>query len=57
MIIDQPTLVVPKTDVRTTWDRHGFIPTTDEQRARNQRKNPHSEQCLCRFCQAEKEVA
>jgi hypothetical protein len=40
-----------KADVRSIWERHGFTPTTDEDRAALQRKNPHVEQCRCKFCQ------
>jgi hypothetical protein len=49
-----PVLATNKVDVQAIWKRHGFVPTTDDERAERQRKNPHAEQCLCRFCQAER---
>ena len=39
-----------KADVRAIWERNGFIPTTDEERAALQQKHPHVPQCRCRFC-------
>lgn len=49
-----PVLATNKVDVESIWRKYGFTPTTDEQRADMQKKNPHAEQCLCRFCQARK---
>ncbi len=39
-------------DVMSIWKRHGFVPTTDEERLARQQKNPHVDQCRCKFCQA-----
>lgn len=40
-----------KANVRAIWEKHGFQPTTDVERALMQQKNPHVEQCRCKFCQ------
>ncbi len=40
-----------KADVMSIWKRHGFVPTTDEERLVRQQKSPHVEQCRCKFCQ------
>jgi hypothetical protein len=50
----QLVLDTTKADVRAIWEAAGFIPTTDEDRAQMQRKNPHVDQCRCKFCQADK---
>lgn len=56
---DESVLLVlntTKADVLSIWKAHGFKPTTDEERARLQQKNPHAPQCRCKFCQV-KEAA
>lgn len=45
-------LSVAKADVQATWEKFGFQATTDEERLLRQLKNPHVEQCQCRFCQS-----